>query len=255
MDPRPSIIATRLGGVKRIIAVTGGKGGIGKSLISSTLALVLSEMGLRTGLLDLDLMGPSDHVFLGVGTRFPSEEFGIHPPTHHHIHFMSIAHFAGESPSPLRGEDVTNALIELLAVTRWGDLDFLVIDMPPGLGDATLDALRLLRRAEFLVVATSSRVVLETVRKTLRLLTELGVGIMGVVENMRREDSPAVRRLALEFNVPFLGSLPLDKTLEGAVGNVSRLAATPAAAALRRCASVLFARAQGPRPVGGSPCA
>ena len=255
MDPRPSIIATRLGGVKRIVAVTGGKGGIGKSLISSTLALVLSERGLRTGLLDLDLTGPSDHVFLGLETRFPSEEFGIDPPTHHGIHCMSIAHFAGKSPSPLRGEDVTNALIELLAITRWGDLDFLVIDMPPGLGDATLDALRLLRRAEFLVVATPSQVVLETVRKTLRLLTELEARIVGVMENMRREDSPAVRRLALEFDVPFLGSLPFDETLEGATGDVSRLAATPVAAALRQCAGVFFARKAEPLPVGEPPCA
>lgn len=241
MDPRRAVIATRLAGVKRIVAVTGGKGGIGKSLVSSTLALILSERRLRTGLLDLDLSGPSDHVFLGFATHFPSEEFGIDPPIQHGMHCMSIAHFAGDSPAPLRGEDVSNAMIELLAITRWGELDVLVIDMPPGLGDATLDVLRLLRRAEFLVVATRSRVVLETVRKTLRLLTELGANIAGVLENMQRADSPAVKELARHFGLPFLGSLPFDETLEEALGDVSRLAVTPVAVALRQCTRLVFA--------------
>jgi ATP-binding protein involved in chromosome partitioning len=239
VDPRRVAIAARLEGVKRILAVTGGKGGIGKSMISSTLALVLSESGLRTGL--LDLTGPSDHVFLGFDTRFPSEKFGIEPPAHHGIRCMSIAHFAGESPVPLRGEDVTNALIEIFAITRWGELDVLVIDMPPGLGDATLEALRLLRRAEFLVVATHSRVVLETVRKTLRFFMECRASVVGVLENMRREDSSAVEELARRFGTPFLGSLPFDETLEEATGDISRLGATPVVAALRQCMRVLCA--------------
>jgi ATP-binding protein involved in chromosome partitioning len=220
--------------VKRIIAVTGGKGGIGKSLVSSTLAVVLSEAGLRTGLLDLDLTGPSDHVYLGFDTHLPAEVFGIEPPIHRGIRCMSIAHFAGQSPAPLRGEDVTNALIELLAITRWGDLDVLVMDMPPGLGDATLDAVRFLPRAEFLIVATRSRVVLDTVQRTLQFLTELGVPLVGVLENMRRDDSRAVEELALRFGAPFLGSLPFDETLEMALGDPSRLSATPVAAALRQ---------------------
>jgi ATP-binding protein involved in chromosome partitioning len=242
MDPRRAGIAARLERVERILAVTGGKGGIGKSLISSTLALVLSERGLRTGLLDLDLTGPSTHVFLGFKTRLPDEEFGIEPPTHHGVRCMSIAHFAGETPAPLRGEDASNALMELLAITRWGELDVLVIDMPPGLGDATLDALRLLRRAEFLVVATPSRVVLETVRKSLRMLTELGTSVVGVLENMRREGSASVEDLARSFGVPFLGSLPFDESLEEATGDVSRLTATPVVAALRHCTRAMLSR-------------
>jgi ATP-binding protein involved in chromosome partitioning len=241
MDPRGASIAKRLAGVQRIVAVTGGKGGVGKSLISSTLAMVLSEAGLRTGLLDLDLTGPSDHVFLGFDTHLPSEKFGIEPMQHHGISCMSIAHFAGESPAPLRGEDVTHALLELLAITRWGRLDVLVIDMPPGLGDTALDILRLLGRAEFLVIATRSRVVLETVRKNLELLTELRASIVGVVENMRQDHTSAVEDLARRFDAPFLGSLPFDETLEEAVGDISRLAATPAVDALRACTKALFA--------------
>jgi ATP-binding protein involved in chromosome partitioning len=240
MDPRGASIETRLVGVERIVAVTGGKGGIGKSLISSALALVLSEEGLRTGLLDLDLTGPCDHVFLGFDTRLPSEKFGIEPTQHHGIRCMSIAHFAPTKPAPLRGEDVTNALIELLAITQWGELDVLVIDMPPGLGDATLDVLRLLGRAEFLVVATPSRVVLETVRKNLELLTEVGASMLGVVENMRRHSGSAVEELARRFDVPFLGSLPFDESVEEATGDIARLGATPVVGALRQRAGALF---------------
>jgi ATP-binding protein involved in chromosome partitioning len=240
MDPRVAVIGKRLADVKRIVAVTGGKGGTGKSMVASTLALVLAEQGKRTGLLDLDLTGPSDHVILGARTGFPTEEFGVEPPSVHGIGLMSLTHFAGSDPVPLRGEDITGALLELLAITRWGQLDFLVIDMPPGLGDATLDAVRLLPRAEYLAVATSSRVVLETVRKTLRLHAELQTRMRGLVENMRRRESPAVRDLAAEFALPFLGALPYDQTLEETIGAPARLSRTVFAAAIRDVGDTLL---------------
>jgi len=232
IDPRVAAVESRLADVKRIVAVTGGKGGIGKSLVSSALALTLARAGKRTGLFDLDLTGPSDHLLLGVECGFPSEEFGIDPKQHHGIGFMSIAHFAGETPVPLRGDDITNALLELLAITRWGKLDTLVIDMPPGLGDATLDTMRLLRRAEFLVVTTPSRIVRETVRRTLRFLSEQKAPVIGVLENMSRGDDYEARNLARDYELPFLGSLPFDDTVEAASGDVERLAATPFFAAL-----------------------
>jgi ATP-binding protein involved in chromosome partitioning len=240
MDPRLAGIERRLGEVRRILAVTGGKGGIGKSSVASVLALVLAERGMHTGLLDLDVTAPSDHVILGVDGAFPTEEFGLQPPVAHGIQFMSVSHFIGENPTPLRGADVTNVIIELLAVTCWRALDVLVIDMPPGLGDASLDLARLLRRAEYLVVAGKSRVVLETVRRTLRFLTESRAPIAGVVENMAREDSAAVEGLAQQFGVPFLGALPYDASLEDANGNSSRISRTALAAALRRLRDQLF---------------
>jgi len=232
IDPRVAAVESRLADVKRIVAVTGGKGGIGKSLVSSALAVALARAGKRTGLFDLDLTGPSDHLLLGVECGFPSEEFGIDPKQHHGIGFMSIAHFAGETPVPLRGDDITNALLELLAITRWGKLDTLVIDMPPGLGDATLDTMRLLRRAEFLVVTTPSRVVREVVRRTLRFLSEQKAEVIGVVENMATGDDSAARDLARDYELPFLGSLPFDDSVEAASGNVESLSATPFFAAL-----------------------
>ncbi len=239
LDPRLAAVDARLEGVRRILAVTGGKGGIGKSLVASTLAAVLADAGRRVGLLDLDFTSPSDHVILGFETGFPSEEFGIDPHVHHGVHTMSIAHFAGDAPAPLRGDDVTNALLELLAITRWGELDFLVIDMPPGLGDAALDTIRLLRRAEYLVVAQSSKVVLESVRRAMQLLRNLDAPMLGIVENMRRRDSDAVDAMAALFDVPVLGRLPYAESVEDALGDVDALLQTPPALALRDAAQSL----------------
>jgi len=233
LDPRLSVIPARLAGAKRILAVTGGKGGIGKSVVASVLALSLAREGRRVGLLDLDLTSPTDHVILGLGRQFPTEEFGIEPPEVAGVRFMSVQLFARERPAPLRGPEITDAFVEILAVTNWGELDALVVDMPPGLGDATLDALRLLPRAEFLVVANGSAVVLETVRRMLRLLTELRAKVAGVVDNMARGDGDSVAAAAREFRVPLLGSLPWDPQLEQALGSPERLAETPLYRALR----------------------
>lgn len=232
LDPRRAAVDARLEGVKRIVAVTGGKGGIGKSFVSSALALASARAGRATGLLDLDFTSPSDHVILGFETGFPTEEFGIDPADHHGIRCMSIAHFAGDAPVPMRGDDVTNALLELLAITRWKELDLLVIDMPPGIGDAALDAMRLLERAEYVVVAGSSRVVLESVRRTVRLLQDVRVPILGIVENMRRKEDDGVRRLAEAQGLPVLGTVDFDETLEDALGDLDRLAATTAVRSL-----------------------
>lgn len=232
LDPRLAAVDARLEGVDRIVAVTGGKGGIGKSFVASALALASANAGRATGLLDLDLTSPSDHVILGFETGFPSEAWGIDPSDHHGVRCMSIAHFARDEPVPLRGQDVTNAILELLAITRWGALDLLVIDMPPGIGDAALDAMRLLKRAEYVVVAGASRVVLESVRRTVRLLGEVGVPVLGIVENLGEGASDAVARLAAEQGLPVLGVVPRDETLEGALGDPVRLGATPAVRAV-----------------------
>jgi ATP-binding protein involved in chromosome partitioning len=141
-DPRPGLIGQRLESVGETIAVSSGKGGVGKSMVASTLALDLAEKGHSVGLLDLDFTSPATHVILGIEGLFPEEDYGIIPPLAHGFRYMSITHFALDKPAPLRGADVSDAIIELLAITLWGDLDYLIIDMPPGLGDATLDVIR-----------------------------------------------------------------------------------------------------------------
>ena len=130
MDPRLSIIDKRLSKIKRIIAVASGKGGVGKSLVASTISLNLSKKGYKVGLLDLDLYGPSSHIILGVKDYgFPEEEKGIIPHKIDGINFMSIVYFTEDKPAPLRGMDITNVIIELLSITQWGDLDFLIIQI------------------------------------------------------------------------------------------------------------------------------
>jgi ATP-binding protein involved in chromosome partitioning len=226
LDPRPFAIADRLSGVDRVIAVTGSKGGIGTSVVASTLALALADSGERVGLFDLDFTSPSDHVVLGVERSFPEEQFGIDPHEVHGLRMMSVAFFAGDSAVPLRGAATTNALLELLAITRWGDLDILILDMPPGLGDTSLDVINLLPRIEFLLLGNSSKVVVESVHKALALLSELGVPLIGLLENMQRVDDGAVASLAAEFGVPLLGPVPFDAGLEWAIGDADRLRQT-----------------------------
>lgn len=239
MDPRLAVLEKRLAPIDRILAVTGGKGGIGKSMVAANLALALARSGKRVGLLDLDLTAPTDHVILGAYDLEPTEEQGLEPPLFEGIRFLSLTWFAGETPTPMRGADVTNALLELLAITMWGELDVLVIDMPPGLGDAALDAVRHLPRAEYVVVANASKVVRETVRRNLELLGELKVSVVGVVENMSRTESEAIPELAARFGHRFLGRLPWDETLEESVGEAHALVSTPFGVALAKLAAAL----------------
>ncbi len=239
VDPRLAVVGDRLSSARRVVPVTGGKGGIGKSVVASLLAVVLAGQGKRVGLLDLDLTGPCDHLILGVNEHVPVEKFGIDPQPVDGIGFMSVSMFAGSTPAPLRGDDLSNALLEILAITRWGELDLLLLDMPPGLGDTALDAARLIPRAEYLAVANASHVVLETVRRNLTLIGELDATLLGVIENMQRAATDRVHRLASECGAPYLGAVPWDEGLEEALGSIERLAATRAAAALTPIARAL----------------
>jgi len=221
-DPRINIIDERMKRISQIIAVSSGKGGVGKSLVASLLALTLARKGYKTGLFDLDFTSPSTHVILGVENVYPEERNGIVPPTVHGLKYMSIVYYSGEHASPLRGADVSNALIELLATTRWNTLDFLIIDMPPGIGDATLDIIRLIKRIKFLVVTTSSQLAFETVRKLVNLLSELKIPVLGIIENMKMKESEFIRRQVEGRGIRYLGEIPFDVELEEAIGNVDK---------------------------------
>lgn len=226
MEPRTSVIEKRLKHIKRIIAVASGKGGVGKSLIASNLALSLADKGFRVGLLDLDLYGPSSHIILGVTNQFPTEEKGIIPPKIQGISFMSIVYFTEEKPSPFRGVDISNIILELLAITQWGSLDFLIIDMPPGIGDETLDVIRYMKTSEFLVVTTPSKVAMGAVGKLLKILIELQKPLLGVIENMTMTDSRFIEQDVKKLQVRYLGKIPFDEHLEEAIGDPSRLRKT-----------------------------
>ena len=233
VDPRRAVIGERLREVESIVAVSSGKGGVGKSLIASTLALILARRNLRVGLFDLDFTSPATHLILGVGDLYPEEEYGIIPPRVHGLRYMSIVYYSRGEVLPLRGADISNALIELLSVTRWGALDFLVVDMPPGISDAALDIIRLVEGLKFLIVTTPSRLAFETVGKFMRLLSELGIPILGVIENMKMDDSNFVQEQVEGRGVRFWGEIPFDRRLEETIGDVDRLLETEFAKRLR----------------------
>ena len=227
MEVRTSVIEKRLEKIKKIISVASGKGGVGKSLMASILALNLSKKGYKVGLFDLDLYGPSSHIILGVDDfSFPEEEKGILPHKINGINFMSIVFFTEDKPSPFRGIDISNIIIELLAITKWSELDYLIIDLPPGIGDETLDVIRHIKKSEFLVVVTNSKVAMGAVGKLLRLLKELKLPVIGVVENMKMIESNYIKESVKNIGFDYLGSISFDKSLEESIGNSDNLLKT-----------------------------
>ena len=213
IDPRPSVIEKRLEKVKRIIAVTGWKGGIGKSVTACGLALLLAKKGYKTGLFDLDFAGASDHIILGAEGLFPKEEKGLEPPLYEGVKFMSVVFFSENKAVPLRGANVSDAIIELLAITQWGELDFLVLDMPPGINDAALDVMRFARKAEVLAVTTPSVIARDVLARSLKLYRGLRMPVLGVIENMSRGAASKDAAASLRF----------DPGLEAALGDPAAL--------------------------------
>jgi ATP-binding protein involved in chromosome partitioning len=234
MDPRTTIIDDRIHGINRIISVSSGKGGVGKSLMATTLALLLARKGFRVGLFDLDFTSPSTHLIMGTKGVQPKEEKGIIPPIVNGLKYMSLIYFSGDQAAPLRGADVSNALIELLSVTQWGELDFLIIDMPPGISDAVLDLVRLIKRIEFLIVTTPSSLAFETVKKQIHLLHDLHVPIIGVVENMKINKTTNIRKETRRIGAKYLAELPYDPEVEEAIGDLAKLLETAFAQRIRK---------------------
>jgi ATP-binding protein involved in chromosome partitioning len=228
IDPRPAVIQRRLAPVRRILALSSAKGGVGKSVCSVLTCLALLRAGRRAGLLDLDFQGASAHLLLGVEPRFPEEQGGLRPlSARGSLDFMSFAAFSRERAVPLRGAEVTEALLELLAVTIWNPLDFLVVDMPPGIGDELLDVLRLMPRTEFLVVATPSSLALRVVERLLGLLEELRLPVRGLIENMAVSGAAAggaVSASAARHGLPLLGSIPYLPEIETLLASPDPLA-------------------------------
>jgi ATP-binding protein involved in chromosome partitioning len=238
-DVRTSIITERLKRIRRIVAVSSGKGGVGKSLVATTLALNLSKQGCKVGLFDLDFTSPSTHLLLSAKAVQPVEDKGLLPPTVEGLAYMSLIYYSGNQAAPLRGAETSNALIELLAVTLWGELDFLILDNPPGIGDALLDLVRLVPRIEFLIVTTPSQLAFETVKKQIQLLQQLHVPIIGIVENMKMTPSKKIQQQTEALGVKFLTEIPYDLTVEDAIGSPTKLLATDVGKNIKTVAQTL----------------
>ncbi len=239
-DPRGAVVGKRLSGIGRIAGFCSAKGGVGKTMCTAVAGIALAGQGKKVGLLDLDLQGASAHVFLGVQPGLPKEDKGILPlSVLKNLCLMSVTSFTGEHPLALRGAEVSDALRELLAVTQWGTLDYLFIDMPPGIGDEVLDLARLIPRMEAIVVSTPSPVSVAVVERLMAVLAEMRISVPGVIANMVRDGAETVNDLARRCGVPFAGEVPFEPGIESAVGAPGALGRTGAAAALLRALAAM----------------
>ena len=210
-------------GVKHIIAVASGKGGVGKSTTAVNLALGLSAIGLSTGLLDADIYGPSMPRMLGV-TEKPESGDGkmLKPIERYGLRTMSIGYIVAEdTPMIWRGPMVSSALEQMLRDVHWGELDVLVVDMPPGTGDAQLTLAQRVALAGAVIVSTPQDIALVDARKGLNMFRKVAVPVLGIVENMSYFLCPScgerseifghggAREEAEKLGVPFLGEVPL----------------------------------------------
>ncbi len=206
----------------RVLAVTSGKGGVGKSSLSVNLAAALAGLGEQVGVLDADIYGHSVPQLLGVSQHPVAVDEMIVPPLGHGLKLMSIGFFLDENkPVVWRGPMLHRALEQFLSDVHWGDIDTLVVDMPPGTGDVAISLAQLLPHAEAIVVTTPQPLAQEVAARAALMANETGMSLLGVVENMSylvgtgQEvfGSGGGERLAKELGVPLLGRVPLDPVL------------------------------------------
>lgn len=228
MDPRLLVISKRMEEVKAIVPVMSPKGGVGKTLIASSLALAFAERGRKVGLLDLDVTNASSHIVLGVklSELKPIEEKGVVPPLVNGVKFMTICYYSGGNPLPLRGRDVDEAIKEMLATVIWSQLDLLLIDTPPGISDEVLDVVSYVSEPRPLIVTTPSKLSIASTEKLLRILTESRVKAVGVVENMVTSEESAIKDLAGKYGVEVIGRIPYDPFIERSIGDTRILKST-----------------------------
>jgi ATP-binding protein involved in chromosome partitioning len=209
-------------GVKHIIAVASGKGGVGKSTVAVNLALSLSRLGLKVGLLDADIYGPSLPRLLGITEKPESDGHTLHPITRHGIKTMSIGFLVKEDEAMIwRGPMVQSALTQMLNDVSWAPLDVLVLDMPPGTGDAQLTIAQRVPLKGAVIVSTPQDIALIDARKGIAMFKKTQVPILGLVENMSMFTCPdcgsshaifghgGARETAEKLGAPFLGEIPL----------------------------------------------
>jgi len=238
-------------GVRNIVAVASGKGGVGKSTISANLAVALARSGARVGLLDADIYGPSvPTLFHLKGHRLTGEDGKIVPAEAHGLKIVSIG-FLLEDDSPViwRGPMLMKALEQFLHGTMWGELEYLVIDLPPGTGDVQISLVQMTPVGGAVVVTTPQDLALIDVKKAVRMFEKVGVPILGVVENMSYFLCPhcsgrseifghgGARKACGEMGLRFLGEVPLEMGLrEASDAGVPLVATAPDAPAARAIA-------------------
>ncbi|WP_435381870.1 iron-sulfur cluster carrier protein ApbC [Crenobacter oryzisoli] len=223
-----------LPGVKNVVAVASGKGGVGKSTTTVNLALALAAEGARVGILDADIYGPSQPLMMGLAGQRPESPDGktIKPLINHGVQTMSIGYLVDEDQAMVwRGPMVSQALQQLLNDTLWNELDYLLIDMPPGTGDVQLTLSQKVPVTGAVIVTTPQDIALLDAKKGLKMFEKVGVPILGLVENMAIHicsncghaehifGEGGATKMAADYGVELLGSLPLDLSIRVAVDN------------------------------------
>ncbi len=222
--------ATRLPGIKHVIAIASGKGGVGKSTVAANLAVALQKTGARVGLCDCDIYGPSISLMFGSRERpMATEDNRIIPIEQYNLRLMSMGFLLDDaSPAILRGPMVTRYTQQFLRQVEWGELDFLVLDLPPGTGDIQLTIVQTVALAGAIIVTTPQEVALIDARKAATMFEKVNVTVLGLIENMSYFLSPSDgkrydifgsgggEREAKRLRVPLLGQIPIDiATREG----------------------------------------
>ncbi|NKB46374.1 MAG: iron-sulfur cluster carrier protein ApbC [Legionellales bacterium] len=230
-------------GVKNIIAVASGKGGVGKSTVAVNLALALQQEGATVGLLDADIYGPSQPHMLGATTQPQVENNKMIPVSAYGLQTMSIGYLLEQSDTPMiwRGPMVTSALQQLLLETAWQEVDYLIIDLPPGTGDIQLTMAQKIPVSGGVIVTTPQDIALLDARKGLRMFQKVNTPVLGIIENMAVYQCPHCgqqqmifgqeggEKIAQEYNVRLLGQLPLHQQIrEQTDGGQPTVAAEPA---------------------------
>lgn len=256
----------KLSGIRHVIAVGSGKGGVGKSTVSVNLAFALQAIGGRIGLIDADVLGPSIPVMLGLPTGRPPVKSAtngmIVPAERHGLKVMSMGMLTGDDkPAILRGPMVGKYLKMFIDSVEWGELDYLILDLPPGTGDTQLTVAQSIQLSGAIIVTTPQEVSLKIARRGLRMFETVHVPILGIIENMSTFTCTHCgqgtdifghgggERMSRELGVPFLGAIPLDAGIvtSGDEGRpiVLDQARSPAALVYHAIASELAGRLQG----------
>jgi ATP-binding protein involved in chromosome partitioning len=212
-----------LRGIQHIVAVGSGKGGVGKTTVAVNLAVSLAKLGYKVGLIDADIYGPNVPTMLGA-TRQPNILDGnlIEPLLAHGVKFISIGLISpGDKPMVMRGPMLHQIIKQFLTQVAWGELDFLLVDLPPGTGDVVISLVQTVPLTGAVVVSTGSSVALQDARKALEMFHQVNVEVLGMVENMSQMTLPdgtildvfgagATKQTAKQYNLPMLGTIDLD---------------------------------------------
>lgn len=215
---------TALPGVKNIVAIGSGKGGVGKTTLAVNLAVALAQLGHKVGLIDADIYGPNVPLMFGTSQQprvLPNN--AIAPNQAHGVKVISVGFISpGDKPMVMRGPMLHQIIRQFLQQVEWGELDFLMIDLPPGTGDVVISLVQTVPLTGAVVISTPSDVSLQDARKALEMFHQVHVPVLGIVENMSHFQCPhchqeidifskgGAERTAKQFSLPFLGSIELD---------------------------------------------